>query len=70
MSIDTDANQVIDKSMDIDETADPSIAASQTNQEGNLGDQQSTSSSSQPIGTSVPAGIIQSESKNKKGKIT
>ena len=71
MSIDTDANQVIDKSMDIDEPADPSIATSQLNQEGNLRDQQSTLSLSEPIGTHIPTNITQSESKSKqKGQVT
>ncbi|CAB4419711.1 unnamed protein product [Rhizophagus irregularis] len=56
--------------MDIDEPADPSIAASQPNQEGNLRSTQSTSSTTTPIGTSPPNVITQSEDKNKRSKIT
>ncbi|PKY56064.1 hypothetical protein RhiirA4_476073 [Rhizophagus irregularis] len=70
VSIETYANPVIDKPMDIDEPADPSIAASQPNQEGNLRSTQSTSSTTTPIGTSPPNVITQSEDKTKKSKIT
>ncbi|CAB4431895.1 unnamed protein product [Rhizophagus irregularis] len=70
VSTSTYANPVIDESMNIDESADPSIAVSQPNQEGNLGSTQSTSSTTTPIGTSPPNVITQSEEKNKKSKIT
>ncbi|PKY50578.1 hypothetical protein RhiirA4_467131 [Rhizophagus irregularis] len=70
VSTSTYVNPVIDESMNIDEIADPSIAASQPNQEGNLGSTQSTSSTTTPIGTSPPNVITQSEDKNKKSKIT
>ncbi|CAB4440722.1 unnamed protein product [Rhizophagus irregularis] len=70
VSTETYANLVIDENMNIDEPADPIIAASQTNQEGNLGSTASTSSTTTPIGTSPPINISQSEDKNKKSKIT
>ncbi|CAB4422661.1 unnamed protein product [Rhizophagus irregularis] len=70
VSIETYANPVIDESMNIDESADPSIAVSQPNQEGNLRSTQSTSSTTTPIGTSPPNVITQSEDKTKKSKIT
>ncbi|CAB4426579.1 unnamed protein product [Rhizophagus irregularis] len=50
VSIETYANPVINKSMNIDDSADPSIAASQPNQKGNLRSTQSTSSTTTPIG--------------------
>ncbi|CAB4414801.1 unnamed protein product [Rhizophagus irregularis] len=70
VSIETYAHPVIDESMNIDESADLSIATSQLNQEGNLGSTQSTSSTTTPIGTSPPNDITQSEEKIKKSKIT
>ncbi|CAB4424216.1 unnamed protein product [Rhizophagus irregularis] len=70
VSIETCANPVIDKPMNIDESADPNIAASQLNQEGNSGSTQSTSSTTTPIGTSPPNVITQAEKINKKSKIT
>ncbi|PKY50871.1 hypothetical protein RhiirA4_467563 [Rhizophagus irregularis] len=66
VSIETYANPVINKSMNIDDSADPSIAASQPNQKGNLRSTQSTSSTTTPIGTSLLNVITQLEEKNKK----
>ncbi|PKY54418.1 hypothetical protein RhiirA4_473225 [Rhizophagus irregularis] len=68
--IETYANPVIDESMNIDGSADPSFAISQPNQEGDLGSTASTSSQTTPIGTSPPTNITQSEEKNKKSKVT
>ncbi|PKY55908.1 hypothetical protein RhiirA4_475747 [Rhizophagus irregularis] len=68
--IETYANPVIDEPMNIDESADPNIAASQLNQEGNSGSTQSTPSTTTPISTSPPNVITQSEEINKKSKIT
>ncbi|PKY55528.1 hypothetical protein RhiirA4_475057 [Rhizophagus irregularis] len=49
VSIQTYANPVIDENMNIDEPADPNIAVSHLNQEGNIGSTQSTSSTTTPI---------------------
>ncbi|PKY61827.1 hypothetical protein RhiirA4_487353 [Rhizophagus irregularis] len=68
--LETYANPVIDESMNIDETADPSVAASQPNQEGDSRSTQSTSSNPTPIGTSPPNVVTQSEDKIKKSKVT
>ncbi|CAB4430787.1 unnamed protein product [Rhizophagus irregularis] len=70
VSIQTYANPVIDENMNIDEPADPNIAVSHLNQEGNIGSTQSTSSTTTPIGTSPLNDITQSEVQNKKSKIT
>ncbi|PKY52612.1 hypothetical protein RhiirA4_497073 [Rhizophagus irregularis] len=66
VSIETYVNQVINESMNIDEPADPSIAVSQLNQEGNLGSASSTPSTTTPIGTAPSNDITQSEEKNKR----
>jgi hypothetical protein len=61
------ANQLIDESMNIDVPEDPESSISQPNQEDDLDHQLHESSNSNPIGTSPPVTITQSEDK-KKGK--
>ncbi|PKY55446.1 hypothetical protein RhiirA4_474907 [Rhizophagus irregularis] len=70
VSIETYANPVIDESMNIDESADPNIAVSQPNQEGNIGSTSSTSFTTTPIDTSLLNDETRMEEKIKKSKVT
>ncbi|PKY25978.1 uncharacterized protein OCT59_002649 [Rhizophagus irregularis] len=55
MSKDTNINLLIDESMNADGDEDLNFTTSQSNQKGDLNDQQISLSISKPIGTSIPA---------------
>lgn len=52
---DTDINLLIDESINADGDEDLNFTTSQSNQKGDLNDQQISLSISKPIGTSIPA---------------